>query len=102
MELHKENKENDLEEYVPGRVGGRYDDMFNRDTNETINGNDGISNNSVFHSSTHLIVLVESAWNRCRNIDWRYIRNGIGEILDEHKTAVWILLSFLLFYKFLF
>ena len=89
-----------LEEYVPGRVGGRYDDTFSRDSaNETTDtsSSDGATS-GMFGGAGALT----SAVTFFRNVDWRYLRNGIGEILEEHKSAVWTFLSFLLLYKFLF
>ena len=104
IEYMKKKKRMENEKtYEPGKASGRYAGMFSRD--ENCNEDDeGVDNDN---SSTIGFKSIKTFLQKHVNFQMLYfsligLGRQIKNILDEYKVVVWLFLSFLLIYKFLF
>jgi hypothetical protein len=105
IEYMKKKKRMENEKaYEPGKAFGRYTGMFSRDENCSEDDEGGVNNDN---SSTIGFKSIKTFLQKHVNFQMLYfsligLGRQIKNALDEYKVVVWLFLSFLLIYKFLF
>ena len=107
----KKKKKMEAEQmYEPGRTSGRYEgsgSLFSRDADDNMVGDDDGIDNDNNNATSIGFKSIKTFVQKHVNFQMIYfsllaLSRQIKKFLEEYKIVIWLLLSFLLIYKFLF
>ena len=108
----KKKKKMEAEQmYEPGRTSGRYEGsgglLFSRDADDNMVGDDDGIDNDNNNATSIGFKSIKTFVQKHVNFQMIYfsllaLSRQIKKFLEEYKIVIWLLLSFLLIYKFLF